>query len=361
MTTAQQGFVRTPERGLDVLRWTPEGWLAADRRPDPAELRAFRGLEIEWPADPVPLDDLLTLAAEGVPLTAGSAPGWVPPALARVLTDRAWLACPSDGGLRCVADLRREEHSVRLRRAVLPPTGDPEVSVLLCTMRPHLVGFALAQVARQRQVRAEIVLGLHGVPYAAVARAVQDCPLPVSWIEAGGEIPFGSLLNRLAERATGEYLAKWDDDDWYGPEHLADLLRAARHRAADVVGATGEFLYLEPLNATVRRTRFASGANYPSEVWSDHVAGGTILLSRETYRTVGGFAALPRAVDKQFLDTARAAGAGVYRTHGLGYLLRRAGGGEHTWRLPLAHFLRVQANQWRGLRPSALMELPDAR
>ncbi|MFI6811052.1 glycosyltransferase family 2 protein [Nonomuraea sp. NPDC050328] len=353
--TPPMGFVRTPEPALGRLGWDGDGWTADADHP-----RALRAVEVDWPAAPVPLDGLLELAADGVPLTAATAPAWVPPAFAEVLTDRTWLSCVPDGSPRCVADLRREEHSVRLRRAALPPPGEPEVSVVLSTMRPHLLGFALAQIARQRHVRVEIILGLHGVAFESVRQAVEECPLPVTWIEAGTDTAFGEVLNLLAARASGEYLAKWDDDDWYGPEHLADLVRAERHRGADVVGTTGEFFYLEPLRATIRRTRFASGANYPSEVWTDHVAGGTIFVSRTTFHDIGGFAALPRAVDKRFLDDARDAGARIYRTHGLGYMLRRAGGAEHTWQLPLAHFLRVQANQWRGLRPSALMELPHA-
>ncbi|GAA4060416.1 glycosyltransferase [Nonomuraea soli] len=345
------GFVRTPEKGMAEVRWTGGVW-----RPSDEDVRTLRGLEIEWPEARVPLDGLARLAASGVPLSAQHAPSWVPAGLAAVLTDRAWLECVPDGTARCVADLRREEHSVRLRRAVLPLPSRPSISIVMSTMRPWLVTSALEQMAAQRHVEAEIVLGLHGVPFESVRQAVERCPLPVSWIEADQETPFGEVLNQAVARAAGTYVAKWDDDDWYGAEHLADLLRAMDANGADVVGTTGEFFYLEPLDVTVRRTRFASGADYPSEVWSDHVAGGTICLAAERLREIGGFPALPRAVDKQFLAAATGAGARIYRTHGLGYMLRRASGTRHTWQLPLAHFLRVQTSQWHGFRPSTLME-----
>ncbi|WP_240506550.1 glycosyltransferase [Thermoactinospora rubra] len=349
--TAPVGFVRTPEKGMAALRWTPGGWRVDGRAPDPAELRALRGLEVEWPAEPAPLAEVLSLAAAGVPLTAETAPAWVPADLAALLTDRSWLACEPDGTLRCVADLRREEHSVRLRRLAAPPTGRPRVSVVMATVRPHLVASALAQMARQRHVEVEAVVALHGVTLDSRA-----APLPVTWVEAPAELPFGEVLNLAAERAAGDYVTKWDDDDWYGPEHLADLIRAMRATGADIVGTTAEFFYLERLDTTIRRVRFASGASYPSEVWADHVAGGTILLARDRLRELGGFPALPRAVDRHFLQAASEAGARIYRTHGLGYVLRRAAAEEHTWRLPLAHFLRVQANQWHGFRPSRLLE-----
>ncbi|MGN9838508.1 glycosyltransferase family 2 protein [Nonomuraea sp. H19] len=358
MSVTPYGFARTPEKGLARLHWAEIGWAVEGQPPETAELRALRGLEIEWPAAEVPelaLDGLLRLAAAGIPLTAGRAAPWVPADLAALLTDHAWLDHAPDGTARCLAALRREEHSVRLRR-LAHPTPTPKISIVMSTKRPGLVGAALAQMERQRGVSTEVLLGLHGVAYEQVRAAVESCALPVTWVEAPASMPFGEVLNRAAALAGGDFLAKWDDDDWYGPHHLSDLVMALTYAGADVVGTTAEFFYLEPLKATIRRTTFASGADYPSEVWSDHVAGGTILLPRAKFQEIGGFPGVSQAVDLEFLKAAHAAGARIYRTHGLGYVLRRGLSDEHTWRLPLAHFLKVAANQWRGFRPSLLVE-----
>ncbi|QFY06731.1 glycosyltransferase [Nonomuraea phyllanthi] len=363
MSITPCGFARTPEKGLARLHWAPGGWAVEGRPADVPELRPLRGLEIEWPAGEVapdePVAGLLRLAAAGVPLTAERAapwaPGVVPGDLAALLADRDWLGHAPDGTARSLADLRREEHSVRLRR-LAHPVDRAKVSIVMASRRPGMVGAALARMERQRDVEAEVVLGLHGVAFDEVREQVESCSLPVTWVEVPASVPFGEVLNRAAARAGGDYLAKWDDDDWYGPRHLGDLLMALSYSGADVVGTTAEFFYLEPLRATVRRTTFASGAAYPSEVWADHVAGGTILVSREKFQEIGGFPGLPRAVDLEFLKAAQKAGARIYRTHGLGYVLRRGLGGEHTWQLPLAHFVKVAANQWRGFRPSLLME-----
>ncbi|MDA0635618.1 family 2 glycosyl transferase [Nonomuraea sp. MCN248] len=358
MSLTPCGFARTPEKGLARLVWRGGAWVVdGPEEPAEAELRALRGLEIVWPRQEAPLDGVMRLAAAGVPLTAPQAPAWVPAELAALVTDRAWLAHEPDGTARCVADLRREEHSIRLRRLAAPRhPAEPLVSVVMATKRPEFVASALGQMARQRGVRAEVALGLHGVAFDRVREAVEDCPLPVSWVEVDAGVPFGEVLNRAAALAGGDHLTKWDDDDWYGPDHLSDLLMAAAYAGADVVGVTGEFLYLEPLNLTIRRTTFASGAAYASEVFADHVAGGTIMLSREKFQEIGGFPVLSEAVDREFLKAAAEAGARVYRTHGLGYVLRRGLSEQHTWRLPLAHFVKVAANQWHGFRPSLLME-----
>ncbi len=359
MSPTPCGFARSPEKEPARLHWAGDlgaGWAVEGQPPDVAALRPLRGLEIEWPDAPVPLDGLLSLAAAGVPLTAERAAPWVPAGLADVLTDREWLAHTADGTARCLADLRREEHSVRLRRLAHPLAAVPQVSIVMATRRPAFVGTALAQMERQRDVSAEVLLGLHGVAFEQVREAVESCSLPVRWVEADASVPFGEVLNQAAALAGGDLVAKWDDDDWYGPRHLADLFMALTYAGADVVGTTAEFFYLEPLRATIRRTTFASGASYPSEVYSDHVAGGTIMVPRAKFHEIGGFPALPQAVDREFLKAAEQAGARIYRTHGLGYVLRRGLSGDHTWQLPLAHFLKVAVNQWRGFRPSLLME-----
>ncbi|WP_433438617.1 glycosyltransferase family 2 protein [Nonomuraea sp. CA-141351] len=355
MSITPCGFARTPEKGLARLHWADGGWAVEGQAPDVSALRPLRGLEIEWPAAEVPLDGLLRLAAAGIPLTADRAAPWVPGDLASLLTDRDWLGHAADGSARSLADLRREEHSVRLRR-LAHPVSQPKISIVMSSKRSKLVGAALAQMEPQRDVEVEVLLGLHGVGFEEVRESVESCSLPVKWVEAPESVPFGEVLNRVAALASGDYLAKWDDDDWYGPRHLGDLFMALSYSGADVVGTTAEFFYLEPLRATVRRTTFASGAAYPSEVWTDHVAGGTILVSREKFWEIGGFPWLPRGVDLEFLKLAQKAGARVYRTHGLGYVLRRGLSDEHTWQLPLAHFLKVAVNQWRGFRPSLLME-----
>ena len=62
-------------------------------------------------------------------------------------------------------------------------------------------------------------------------------------------------------------------------------------------------------------------------------------------------------VDANLLAAVTAAGGRIYRAHGLGYVLRRRTEG-HTWDPGLGYFLTAEraADQWRGFRPSALLE-----
>ncbi|WP_026129126.1 glycosyl transferase family 2 [Nocardiopsis prasina] len=336
---------------------------------DLSRLRHLRGVRVDWSGHRGPhaaVRAVASLAAGGVPLVSGPVPTWAA-GLGAPLT--ALLDSATDADLS--DRLAREEHSVRLRRAALYTHGQrsrwralaaeagvpvppaPRISVILCTRRPDMVGFALAQIARQRGVEAETVLTLHGFPASlpevrAAIDAHRSTGLPLVVHEAPADRVFGAVLNDSVARASGDLIAKWDDDDWYGPEHLADLVLARTYSGAELVGTGQDFVFLQEIDLMVWRSR-------ESETATRFIAGGTILTDRVVLEETGGFRPLPRAIDTQLLIAVTRGGGRVHRTHGLGYVLRRTGGG-HTWSEDMAYFLHNYARQWSGWRPSSLLE-----
>ncbi|MGI5161179.1 glycosyltransferase [Microbispora sp. CA-102843] len=354
----RDGFVVT--RNGDRLVRLPPGGRVTDV--DVARLRDVRGIEV--PAFDGRASEVARVvaafSAAGIPVLA--APD---PARDRALGPTLAAALAAVTGEALASDLRREEMSVRLRRAALrehgaaarwrrlalaaglPVPPQPRVSILLCTRRPEMVPFAVEQMERQRGVTAELIVGLHG--FTSREAAIPRTRLPVTVIEAPAATPFGEVLNRMAAVASGSYLAKVDDDDWYGPDHLADLLLARRYSGADLVGSAAEFVYLEPLDVTIRRC-------IGTERFAPLVAGGTMLVTRAAFEAAGGFRPLARTVDGQLLQAVEAVGGRIYRTHGLGYVLRRRSAYGHTWRQPVQSFLASYQEQWRGLVFNELME-----
>ena len=312
-----------------------------------ADLRPAAGVRVEtW--DDATFRAVAGLAMAGVPVTAATAP-------AEQLGAEVAAAITAPVELDDV--LAREEHSLVLRRAALDafsrPSRTPAVSIVLATRRPDMLDFAVGQVARQRGVDAlELVLAPHGfeVDEARVLdllgpdTALQVCPQPETVI-------FGDVLAAAARAAEGDVILKMDDDDWYAPDAIADLLRARSYSGAELVGMPPEFHYLVERDLTVRR-------GHPSEHYATFVAGGTMMVDRAMLREVGGFRSVRKYVDAQLLAAVRAAGGAIYRTHGLGYLLRRTPSG-HTWQVDLDYLLdpeRVAAT-YDGLRPSRVMEI----
>jgi hypothetical protein len=225
------------------------------------------------------------------------------------------------------------------------------VSVVVATNRPAMVDRIVRNVALQDHPNLELVLALHGDGFGSTDPTITDGP-QMTVLRASADVVFGRVLSEASACASGEWIAKMDDDDWYGAEHLTDLLLAASYSGADLVGKGSEFVYLEEAELTVRRDL---GNN---EVASRTLAGGTLLVRSEILREVSGWRGLSRGVDLALIDDVTGVGGQIWRTHPFGYLLRRTGG-EHTWRVNERYFLRHADQQWDGLETEVVGVVPD--
>ncbi|MEQ7129428.1 glycosyltransferase family A protein [Actinopolymorpha sp. B11F2] len=202
----------------------------------------------------------------------------------------------------------------------------PMISVLVASKRADDVVRCLADLARQTYSRFEVLVGTHG--YTLDPHTLADLrkrlPGPLRTVDIDDQRTLGEILEILTRRADGEFVAKVDDDDRYGPDHLTDLVLAARTSGADLVAKSARFVHLADSGVTIDRTWAAT------EAYEVMPAGGTLLLSRGVLQAAGGWSTSPRHVDADLLARLRSAGGVTYRTHGLGYVYYRRSGG-HTW------------------------------
>lgn len=354
------GFVGAASTGARGL--PPRARLSLDSVRD---LRGAARVSVPWPVDidPVLARSVAGLAMSGVLLTSLPPPAWASDLLGPRVVAALTAPITEDDVLA------REEHSIVLRRAALDTfstrawrrrtastvdvriAGEPSVSVVLATRRPDMLEFALSQVARQRGLDVELVLAPHGFEVdRSWAQERLGSGVRLVLAPAPGGTVFGEVLNSATLAASGELILKMDDDDWYSPDAIADLVRAHAYSGAQVVGMPAEFHYLTEPDLTVSR-------GHTSEVYARFVAGGTLMIERALLREVGGYRSVSKFVDAQLLAAVAAAGGVVYRAHGLGYLLRRNPTG-HTWQVDLDYLLdpsRV-THKWDGFRPSRLLE-----
>lgn len=234
----------------------------------------------------------------------------------------------------------RERFSIRMRRAALkqhsswasarrnaPPgaPGPPLVSILLATRRPRFLPWALAAVAAQTYPDLELVLALHGGPFVEVERRVAELPHPAKVIQVSASEPLGAVLNAATQASSGTLLAKMDDDDAYGANHVWDLVLAHEYSRAQLVGKSAEYIYLAASDRTLLR-RNGDNERYRVSL----PAGGASLIARRDLDRAGGWRKAPRGVDKMLMEDVLRTGGSVYRTHGAGFLLVRHGL-RHTW------------------------------
>ena len=231
--------------------------------------------------------------------------------------------------------------AAQLGLPVAPPTS---VSVLLATNRPDALLDAARRFTAFSYPNRELVVGLHGegFPHDISQRLRDTVEQPLTVVKVGSERNLGQVLNELTTAASGDVVSKMDDDDLYSHTHLLDLLDALRYSDATLVGKGSEFVYLEEIDTTIRR--LPNGA----ESRSRSIGGGTLMISRDDLRSLGGWQQAPRAVDQRLMDDVVAAGGRIHRTHGYGFVLMRGTDG-HTWSSDVDYFLRQSVRQWPGL------------
>ena len=219
--------------------------------------------------------------------------------------------------IECLEALRKS------RRSVI--TKYPRISVLVSTLRADDLSNLLDQLLDQTLGTFELILGLHAFELSQSHKkqiaSLKRRTVNVVVEKYSQDKTLGMILSSLASQSTGEFIAKMDDDDYYGPEHLRDLVDAALDTGADVVGRAMNYVYLEPLQLTVRR--FAPHGTQAVELWSDWVCGGTILAKSDVAKAAGWFGEGNTAVDRYLLSNVLNNGGKIWRTFGAGYIYRR--------------------------------------
>lgn len=243
------------------------------------------------------------------------------------------------------------DHSVEnawrqlFHRGGLPYTPRPTVSVLMPTKRPEQLEHAVSQIAAQAYDQLEVVVLLHGSQFSeadrkwVLNRLGRRCHVslaPDEWL-------LGDVLNYGVQVSSGDLIAKMDDDDWYGENHIMDLVLADEYSGAGVVGKGAEFVYLSDSDTTVRRSM--GGAEVPTH----NLAGGTLLVSRAVLRELGGWRRLRLGEDRALIEDVKELGLPTYRTHGYEYVLNR-GGDAHAWAVESEYFIEQADVVMDGLR-----------
>ena len=261
-----------------------------------------------------------------------------------VTDDASTLPDPDDALSWQVRSVHERRHALRQYGPTSTFDAWPTVSVVVVTHRSDFLDHLFAQLRGLSYPRLELVFGLHGdsVDAARVSELSGTVPFPVTLVHVEDSATLGEALQRCSHRAEGALITKMDDDDYYGPEHIWDLVLARQYSGAEIVGKTLDWIHLVSADVTVFRP------TYPAEKYADFVAGGTILISRADLAEAGGWRPVPKSVDRALLDRILADGGLVYRTHGLGYIYVRRSSG-HTAVVKDEHFLKKVARTYDGL------------
>ncbi|OKL48488.1 hypothetical protein BSR28_01990 [Boudabousia liubingyangii] len=214
----------------------------------------------------------------------------------------------------------------------------PTVSALVSTIRPGQIDHVLKTVAAMNgvdELPVQLCLLTHGfdAPTELKQRAANLGLENTQILTAPADQTLGECLNQLVQAADGQYVAKIDDDDWYGAHYLSDQIHALNYSQAQVVGKQAHYTYLESLNATAlispeREHRF-----------THFLAGPTLVTAKETALEIP-FENRTTGEDTAFLTAVGEAGGKLYSADRFNFLRRRSSQ-NHTWDISDHEVLRT--------------------
>ena len=220
----------------------------------------------------------------------------------------------------------------------------PSVSVVIATCRPDNVKFAIENYRKQVYAEKELLLVLNNAIFDVESIEAQARDLNnVRIVQVDGRVTLGESLNRGVEEASGYYIAKMDDDDYYGENYLSDMMLAADFSGAEILGKGTYFVHMKASNITALRS-VASQHEF-----TDCVAGATLTGQREVLREIR-FPDCTRGEDSSLLATASKAGCRIYSADAFNTLVVRGTDHQrHTWDIGDSDFLKNCRNIRSGL------------
>ena len=213
--------------------------------------------------------------------------------------------------------------------------AQPSVSVLMPTMRPENVRRCLENFTKQTYPHKELILLLNNAEFDLETIRTHTEGIPnVQVLNIEGRTTLGDCLNRGVAASSGNYMAKMDDDDYYGEQYLSDSVLAASFSDAEVVGKGSFFMYFEEADTTA----LAEVAR--EHTFTHFVTGGTMFIRADVARKFP-FDAISLREDTNLLHAVAQAGCRIYAADRFNFIRVRTDDlSNHADPTPDGEFLR---------------------
>ena len=239
---------------------------------------------------------------------------------------------------------------------------DHEPVTVVCVSKRPAFGQLLARnILSQTHPNFEVVFVGHGSEYDAetIRREFADFPrIQIIRLADPGTV-LADGLNVALDHSACDLVAKFDDDDHYGPDYLLNMsqvMELRRREGVSLVGKHAFFTFVESMN--VFGMRFSDSR---ANCFVNKVHGGTLLWRRSAVGDLR-FERVVQGTDTLFQKAVRAGGAKIYSCDPFDFVhVRYADVRQHTWRIEDEEYMRPVRAIASGLRLDLAYSRPIAR
>lgn len=210
---------------------------------------------------------------------------------------------------------------------------EPLASIVLASNRPHFIDRIVENVSQQVYPNIEIIVIAQKYTEEQLSEIENKLKnsgkafKAIHIVRNDSEDTLGKRLNQGIALSKGEYVAKFDDDDFYFPNYLQDMLIPFKFGDYGIVGKKEIFVYLEGRDETF--IRFKNNRH----VETDFVAGPTLIISKKALNNLS-FGDLNRGEDSNILEQAKKNGIKIYASDPFNFVQFRSKElNNHTWQV----------------------------
>lgn len=181
---------------------------------------------------------------------------------------------------------------------------DPLVSIVMASNRPHFIDRIIKNVSGQIYPNIEVIIIAQNYNDQELLKLEQKLKdsgkvfRAIHVIKNDSEDTLGKRLNQGIALSQGEYVAKFDDDDFYFPNYLQDMLIPFKFGDYGIVGKKEIFVYLEGQNKTYVRYK---GQRHME---TNFLTGATLVFSKAALNKLS-FGDLNKGEDSNILEQAK--------------------------------------------------------
>ncbi len=144
-------------------------------------------------------------------------------------------------------------------------------------------------------------------------------------------INLGECLNFAVSKAKYQYIAKFDDDDFYGKYYLKESYNAFINQDCDFVGKWQYFIFLEGANKLLARPTVP--LNFRQNTYLRWLPGATICFKKSVFDQIK-FSDVNKHVDDDIMKKANDNSMKIYTTSIHNFMAyRHKDTDEHTWKI----------------------------
>lgn len=213
--------------------------------------------------------------------------------------------------------------------------GEIGISVIISTNRPNSIENIFSNFNNQKWQTKELLIVLNNdLMNLSEWREQAEANESVSVYQLPESEFLGACLSLAVNKAKYDYIAKFDDDDYYSPYYLTEAMQVFKKTNADLIGKRSYYMYM--IDKKLLMLRHPSKENR----WCPLIGGGTIIAKKEVFQKVP---LVNRQVGTafQFVIDSRKKGFRIYSSSRFNYTYIRNTDTSHTWNPGQEYFFKT--------------------